>query len=104
MSFTTDKQQLHGHIDLNKTTADALIGVKNVVAQLEIRAEGHAPWKHKCFDFVGFEIPDNTEYPDSIAPIGSEYKRFILTDGVVTGCMKYLKTAADTWTEMGEVT
>lgn len=104
MSFETDKKQLHAHLDLGKMTADALIPAKNVFGQLEVRMEGHAPWKHKCFFFAGTEIPDNTEYPDSLAPIGSEYKRFIITDGAVAGCMNYLKTAAGTWSEIGDVT
>lgn len=42
-------------------------------------------------------VPDNTSYPDTIAPIGSEVLRLILTSGVVTGSLKYLKTSAGTW-------
>lgn len=52
---------------------------------------------HTMRYFTGDTVPDNTDYPDTVAPIGSEFCRLIVTAGVVTGAEKYLKTAAATW-------
>ena len=59
---------------------------------------------HTIRHFTGDTVPDNTDYPDDLAPIGSEFTRLIITAGVVTGASKYLKTAAATWTAFGSIT
>ena len=58
---------------------------------------------HTIRNFIGDTVPDNTDYPDDVAPIGSEYCRLEITAGVVTGSAKYLKTAAGTWTIFGSI-
>ena len=59
---------------------------------------------HTVRHFFGDTVPDNTDYPDTVAPIGSEFCHLKVSGaGVVTGASKYLKTAAATWTVMGSV-
>jgi len=101
---STDKGGATAVLDLGVMTAHAVVAAKNIIAQEVIDWPGETPARHKVFWFMGTTVPDNTDYPDSIAPIGSEYKRLIITDGAVSGCMNYLKTAAGTWAEIGDVT
>lgn len=104
MSATTDKQESSVHMDLGAPTAQALVAAKNMMAQVEARWPGQTPDKHKCFWFVGQTVPDNTDYPDSIAPIGSLYTQLSVTSGAIAGAKLYMKTAAATWTVIGSVT
>lgn len=97
-SAATDKGGSKVVMSLGSNTIDALVAAKNGFAQVLITWPGMTPEKHKYFLFVGSTVPDNTDYPDTIAPIGSEYTRIIVTAGVVAGALKYVKTAAATWT------
>lgn len=79
---------------------------KNIIGVIGVNPPADHPAAlptHTCYDFAGFTVPDNTDYPDSIAPIGSTYRRFIVSGGAVTGASMYLKTAAGTWTVIGAV-
>lgn len=57
-----------------------------------------APFTHKKYDFVGGTVPNATDYPDSVAPIGSTFLRLIVTSNAVSGAELYLKTEASKWT------
>jgi hypothetical protein len=59
------------------------------------------PFKHEMFDFVGGTVPDDTDYPDSIAPVGSTFCRLIVVANVITGAEYYLKAAAGIWVLIG---
>ncbi len=95
---TTDKTLTKVHMDLDSITSDAVRAAKNVEAQHLINWPGQAPSQHRWVDFVGTTVPDDTDYPDSLAPIGSSFLRLIITSGAVAGAMRYVKTAAATWT------
>jgi len=103
MSVTTDKQESAVSMDLGVQTAQGLVAVKNIFAQIEARWPGQTPDKHKVFFFLGQTVPDNTDYPDTIAPIGSLFIQIGITTGAVAGATMYLKTAAATWTVIGGV-
>lgn len=95
---TTDKTLSKVHMDLDSITSDAVRAAKNVAAQFLINWPGQTPSQHRWVFLVGTTVPDNTDYPDSIAPIGSWYQRLIITSGAVAGSLLYIKTAAATWT------
>jgi hypothetical protein len=97
-SAATDKGGSKVVFDPGSMTSDALIAAKNVMAQFIITWPGMTPDHHKAFWFVGSSVPDGTDYPDSVAPIGSLFLRIIVTSGAVSGALLYLKTAAATWT------
>lgn len=103
MSATTDKTESSAHLETGRQTAVGLGMPKNIIAQMEVRWPGQTPDKHKLFWFVGQTVPDNTEYPDTIAPIGSMYTQLGVTSGAIAGATFYMKTAAATWTAMGSV-
>ncbi len=94
----TDKTLAKVHMDLDSITSDAVRAAKNVAAQFLMNWPGQAPAQHRWAFFVGTTVPDNTDYPDSLAPIGSWYQRIIITTGAVSGSLLYIKTAAATWT------
>lgn len=73
-------------------------------ASTEGSPSGQAPFKHTTYHFVGGTTPDNTDYPDSIAPIGSTFCKLTVTSQAVSGASLYLKTAAGTWTPFGSIT
>lgn len=80
-------------------------GLMNVIAVTAFTLPANHPFgplTHKTFRFFGFQAP-GTDYPDSVAPIGSEYLQYTVAGGVVTGCRMLLKTAAATWTVVGSV-
>lgn len=60
------------------------------------------PLRHKVVTFFGFQAP-GSDYPDSIAPIGSKYVQFTVAGGAVTACRTLTKTAAATWTVDGSI-
>jgi hypothetical protein len=87
---------------------------KNKMASIEVSYQGgeastsgspsgQKPFKHSVYWFVGGTTPTNTDYPDSIAPIGSMFTKLTITSEAVAGASMYLKTAAATWTAMGSV-
>jgi hypothetical protein len=75
-------------------------GYKNVgqVAKLETYAVPGGLESYETKTFWGDTVPDNTDYPDTVAPIGSIFHRLVVSAGVVAGAATYLKTAAATWT------
>lgn len=101
MTAATDKNESKVVLDLGSITADAVIAAKNAYAQILVAwnaAPAGTPGKHKAFWFSGQTIPNNTDYPDTIAPIGSKYTRFGLNgNAVVTVAEEYLKSAAGVW-------
>lgn len=101
MSADTDKKESKVHLDLGSMTIDALVAAKNGFAQMEARWPGQTPEKHKAFWFAGQTVPDNTDYPDSIAPIGSLYFRYRVTDGAISNCEVYVKRSAGLWSPLG---
>jgi len=103
MTAATDKGSSKVHFDLGSMTSDALIAAKNVGQQVLVSWPGQTPDRHKFFDFVGTTVPDGTDYPDTIAPIGSFYTHLKITAGVVAGASRYQKTSAATWTVIGAV-
>lgn len=101
MSDTTSKQW-RGYVSNNLPTMDALVPTcKNKVQETTILMPDNAPYEYRLFKIYGEEVPTNTNYPDTVAPIGSEYTQLAFTAGVVSGATKYMKTAAATWTVMG---
>ncbi len=53
---------------------------------------------HTMRYFTGDTIPNATDYPDTVAPIGSCFCRLVVSGtGVVTGKDMYVKSAASTW-------
>lgn len=109
LSFDNDRQG-RSTVSTATGTIDAVVanqakGGKNACLQEHViwpcvdNSDNAYPGSHRCFHFVGTQVPDGTEYPDDVAPIGSEYKRLIVTGtpGAVTGAEKYLKTSANTW-------
>lgn len=58
---------------------------------------GTAPFKYACYDFIGGTVPNNTDYPDTVAPVGSKFCRLVVVSEVVVGAEEYLKTAAGIW-------
>lgn len=92
-------------IDSVQTTAKNKFGSLEALyiggeASTESTPSGTAPFKHALYFFVGGTVPDNTDYPDSIAPIGSFFLRLTITTAAVAGAALYLKTAATTWTDI----
>lgn len=80
-------------------------GLQNVIGVIAFTLPANHPFgplTHKAFRFFGFQAP-GTDYPDSIAPIGSEYLQYTVAGGVVTGFRVLHKTAANTWTVIGSV-
>jgi|GEM_PF-7063567 len=79
---------------------------KNIIGTFGVNMPSDHPNvlpSHKCYDFFGFTTPDNTDYPDTVAPIGSTFRKFTVAAGVVTGATMYMKTAAATWTVYGSL-
>jgi len=99
-SVATDKTLGRACWDINKLTADAVLSAKNVTVQEHISWGGQTPSTHMMYHFLGTTVPDNTDYPDTLAPIGSQFKRLVITSGAVAGSQMYLKTAAATWTAL----
>lgn len=84
--------------------AVAADGYRNAAMEDKIQfAESQAPGYHTCKHFYGDTIPDNTDYPDTAAPIGSMYTQLTMSAGVVVGATLYMKVAAATWTVIGAV-
>lgn len=102
-SAATDKGGSKAVLSLGSNTIDALVAAKNAFAQLLVTWPGMTPEGHKLFFFAGSSVPDNTDYPDTIAPIGSFYVHLKVTTGAVAGAAFYQKTAAATWTVIGAV-
>ncbi len=103
MSEATSKQW-RVFTSVNLPTSDALVPTcKNKTLEKTILMPDNAPYEYRCFEFWGEETPDNTLYPDTLAPIGSTYTKLTLTSGLVTGATKYMKTAAATWTVYGSL-
>ncbi len=103
MSEATSKQW-RAFTSNNLPTMDALVPTcKNKTRETTILMPDNAPYEYRIYDFFGEETPDNTLYPDTLAPIGSSYTKLTFTSGVVTGATKYLKTAAATWTVYGSL-
>lgn len=103
MTAATDKGGSKVVMDLGSMTADALIAAKNTMAQFIVTWPGQTPEKHRSFWFLGQTVPDNTDYPDTIAPIGSLYTHIKIATGAVSTASLYQKTAAGTWTVIGSV-
>jgi len=113
-SAAADKGFVRARCNTDLPPMDAIISsAKNKFKSLEIEylsgeastegsPSGQAPFKHSCYDFVGGTVPDNTDYPDSIAPIGSTFLRLVVTSEVITGAELYIKTAAGTWNLFSE--
>ncbi len=100
MSEATSKQW-RGFVSNNNPTMDALVPTcKNKIQEITILMPDNAPYEYRLYDIIGEETPDNTLYPDTVAPIGSTYLKLTLTAGVVTAAARYLKTAAATWTAL----
>jgi len=100
------KWRIHFDANLPPIDATAVSGYKNTVSTHEVESFGN-PGGLETYRFVhivGDTVPDNTDYPDTVAPIGSKFTRLIITAGVVTGAAEYMKTAAATWTIIGSVT
>ena len=88
-----------------QTAIDAALGglAKNAYAVRRVSYPGGVVEQFSMFDFVGFVTPDSTDYPDTIAPIGSTYLYLTASAGAVTNAQLFLKTAASTWTAYGSV-
>lgn len=102
-SAATDKGGSKVVLSTGTNTIDALVAAKNAMAQVLVTWPGMTPEKHKFFIFAGSSVPDNTDYPDTIAPIGSLYFHLKVTTGAVAGSALYQKTGAATWTVIGAV-
>ncbi len=100
---STDKAGSKVVLDLGSMTIDALVAAKNAFGQILVTWPGLTPNGHKLFLFAGSSVPDNTDYPDSIAPIGSLFIHLKVTTGAVAGAAMYQKTSAATWTVIGSV-
>lgn len=94
-----DDKKFTAHFDTGVTTATAVLSgaPKNMIAQVAWNRPGEAIEKHNSYWFIGNTVPNNTDYPDSIAPIGSMYTYLAGTTSI-TGSNLYIKTAAGTWT------
>lgn len=103
MSAALNKAGSKIHLDTGTMTSDALVAAKNIMAQVKVSWPGQVPDKHKCFWFVGDSIPDNTDYPDSIAPIGSLFTHLRVTANVVATASLYMKVATGSWIVIGAV-
>lgn len=100
MSEATSKQW-RAFVSNNLPTMDALVPTaKNKCLETTITMPDNAPYEYRFYDIVGEETPDNTLYPDTVAPIGSRYMKLTITNGVVAGANFYLKKTAATWTEI----
>lgn len=51
----------------------------------------------RVLHFIGRTTPDNTDYPDSVAPIGSTFLRLTEVAQAVTAAVLYRKVSAATW-------
>jgi hypothetical protein len=71
----TDKTLSKGHLDLGPTAADPIIAAKNCVGLMKVGWPGQTPPVHTAMHFYGTTVPDDTDYPDSIAPISINYRR-----------------------------
>ena len=71
--------------------------VQNAMTSIEAQFPDNLPSTHRTIEFAGRTTPDNTDYPDSVAPIGSTFRKYVVTAGVVTGFTMYHKVAAATW-------
>jgi len=96
-----DSKNWRAHVSTNLPTMDAVnvTGFFNAGKEVKIEANG-APdnmASYKTLEFWGDTVPSNTDYPDTVAPIGSVFHRLILTSGVVTGAEDYQKVAAGQW-------
>jgi len=108
-SAAADKGFLRARCNTDLPPMDAIISsAKNKYKSLEIEylggeastegsPSGQAPFKHSCYDFVGGTVPNDTDYPDSVAPVGSSYCRLVVSSEVIVGAEQYLKTAAGVW-------
>lgn len=100
MSEATSKQW-RGFVSNNNPTMDALVPTcKNRVQELTILMPDNAPYEYRSYHFIGEETPDNTLYPDTVAPIGSTYMKLTITANVVAGANLYLKKTTGAWTEL----
>lgn len=66
-------------------------------ASIEGTPANALPFKYEVFDFVGGTTPDNTSYPDTIAPIGSTFLKLGVSSNAINAAAFYIKTAAATW-------
>jgi hypothetical protein len=111
----SDKKTIRARFNTDIPPLDAVqTTAKNKISSLELNymggegsvdgaPSGTGPFKYQSFDLVGGTVPDNTDYPDSIAPIGSTYLRLTVSAGAVVAASFYRKTAAGTWTIQGAV-
>lgn len=84
--------------------AVAADGYRNAAMEDRIQfADSQAPGYHTCKHFYGDTVPDNTDYPDATAPIGSLYTQVTIAAGAVVAAALYMKTAAATWEVIGAV-
>lgn len=104
MSDATSKQW-RAFQSNNLPTMDALVPtLKNKAVETTILMPDNAPYEYRVYEIWGEETPTDSNYPDTVAPIGSRYYKLTITDGVVAACMPYIKTAAATWSEIGDIT
>ena len=81
---------------------NAAVGLaKNVMAQIRVSCPQLTLQSFKMNWYVGFTVPDNTDYVDSEAPVGSLYWLMTQSAGAITASKLYHKTAAGTWTVLG---
>ena len=90
----------------NTSTADAVLsGILSVREQLLVQFPGVTaagdvglyPSSHQAFSFVGTMVPNNTNLPDSLAPIGSTFLRLEVSGGEIISASNYTKVSAATW-------
>jgi hypothetical protein len=100
---TQDKNGARATHSITTGTIDAVTGgyfngIKQTQAVWpESQDKPTRPTSHRQFEFVVRKAPNATDYPDSVAPIGSEFIRYIDASGsAVTEVRKYVKTAAST--------
>lgn len=103
MSDTTSKQWRPEHIYNLPTIDQELAGFsKNCGCETKILGSDFTGSTnnggHTIRHFFSDQTPDNTNYPDSYAPIGSTVVKLTIVSGAVTAAALYMKTAAATWT------
>lgn len=106
MAASDDKKMRVMHQTDALSSIHINITCKNIIGVRAVNFPADHPSgvsQHVMYDFLGTTTPDNTDYPDSIAPIGSTFQKLTYAGSAITGSSLYLKTAAATWTVMGSV-
>jgi len=105
IAFVDDKK-IRAKCTDNTGTADAVLsGILSAKEQLLVQFPGTTaagdvgayPGSHQAFSFVGTMVPNNTNLPDTVAPIGSTFLRLEVSGGAIVGAANYTKVSAATW-------